>query len=539
MSKKVTRRQFIKDTGAATLALSALSSIPGCQTTHQKPNIIFFIADDMYPEMFNCLPEGKGKNLTPNIDRLAREGTIMMNQYVVSPVCTPSRYNCMTGNYASRARNEAFLNDTHREENQTVIKWNSFISEGDKILPHYLKDLGYKTGMVGKNHVIDVKDLHFFPDFNSDPKAPDIKEKVEENYNKVETGIKQCGFDYAGAIYHNNPNFIGLKELAVQNTDWITQAGIDFIDQNKDHPFFLYFATTIPHQPGDPERSWKADPRITARGVLAEPPEIASKRDTIPERIEEAGLAGKNKENVLWLDDALGALIDKLEEHQLMENTIIFFFNDHGQKAKGTLYQGGTHNPSIIWKKDGFNCGPVSDTRVTNIDFAPTILEFAGSKYFNDKFDGNSFKPVLDGKTTESQETIFFELGYARAVMKDNFKYYAVRYPEYAKNMTVEERTKVLDAYNDTRRFRNMMIVNYDPKKPFSHLEAIPGGGQAENETYGKKPGYFDPDQLYDLSADPDEMVNLARDEKYKNKLDEMKQELQKYLDDLPGTFNL
>jgi len=81
----------------------------------EKPNIIFFIADDMYPEMFNCLPEGEGKNLTPNLDRLAAEGTIMMNQYVVSPVCTPSRFNCLTGNYASRATNKQFLAKTEHE----------------------------------------------------------------------------------------------------------------------------------------------------------------------------------------------------------------------------------------------------------------------------------------------------------------------------------------------------------------------------------------------------------------------------------------
>lgn len=233
MKNKLNRREFIKTTGIAATAFCLGSQ---CTKPASKPNIIFFIADDMYPEMFNCLPEGKGKNLTPNIDRLAAEGTLMMNQYVVSPVCTPSRYNCLTGNYASRARNTEFLRKTKQEENQTVIQWNSFITEGDKILPHYLKEQGYKTGMVGKNHVIEVNGIYSFPDFNLDPKDPEIKAKVISNYDKVENAIRKQGFDYAGAIYHNNPNFIGLKELAVQNTDWITQAGMDFIDQSKDHP---------------------------------------------------------------------------------------------------------------------------------------------------------------------------------------------------------------------------------------------------------------------------------------------------------------
>ena len=536
MKTSMNRRQFIKNSA---IAATALGFLGGCAANVPKPNVIFFIADDMYPDMFNCLPEGKGKNLTPNIDRLATEGTLMMNQYVVSPVCTPSRYNCLTGNYASRATNPEFLRKTEHEEGQTVIQWNSFITPKDKILPHYLKEVGYATGMVGKNHVIEANDLYFFEDYQADPEAPGIKEKVEENYTKVENAVRNCGFDYAGGIYHNNPNFIGLAKLAVQNLDWTTQAGLDFIDQYKDQPFFLYFATTIPHQPHEPERSWRADPRITAKGILSEPPAFAAKRKTIDERIQKAGLQGNDRENLLWLDDALGGLIDKLDEHGLLDNTIIFFFNDHGQTAKGALYQGGLYDPSIIWRKGGFACGPKCNTRIQNIDFAPTILEYAGHGNMNDPFDGKSFKAALDGKDISLRESMYFELGYARAVIKGDYKYYAVRYPAYARNMTPEQRKETLDAFNKTREFRNMMIVNRDPAKPFSHLEIIPGGNQAENESYGTRPGYFDPDQLYNITDDPGEMKNLANDPDYRELLDEMKAELKKYLDDLPGTFPL
>jgi arylsulfatase A-like enzyme len=262
-------------------------------------------------------------------------------------------------------------------------------------------------------------------------------------------------------------------------------------------------------------------------------------RHTLPERLEEAGLGGMGKENVLWLDDALGALIDRLEEYDIMDNTIIFFFNDHGQHAKGTLYQGGAHNPSIIWKAGGFSCGETCKSKVLNVDFAPTILEMAGAENPDESFDGRSFKTVLDGKSFVSRESLYFELGYARAVIKGKYKYYAVRYPDYARNWTSEERADALDEYNQGRVFRNAPIVNRDPEKAFSHLEVVPGGGQAENESYGKKPGYFDPDQLYDLEADPNEMVNLANDPAYSEILDEMKAELQKYLDTLPGKFGL
>jgi len=524
------------------IACSALSLTVATAvlSADKKPNIVFFIADDMYPEMFNCLPEGAGQNLTPNLDRLAREGTLMTHQYVVSPVCTPSRYNCLTGRFASRATNPQFLEKTEKEQGQTVIQWNSFITKADKTLAHYLKDLGYETGFVGKNHVIEVDGLHSFEDFHASAKDPKNATLVRENYQKVQNAILASGFDYAEGIYHNNPNFIGLAELAVQNHDWIAQAGIDFIEANHDDPFFLYFATTIPHGPVSPERSWKADPLVTAAGYLENAPTVLPPRETLPQRIQAAELHGENKELVLWLDDSLGALIRKLEEHDILENTIIFFFNDHGQHAKGTLYQGGTLNPSIIWKHGGFEVGNQCDTVVSNVDFAPTILEMAGAEVTEIDFDGVSFSKVLKGQSDASKTSLYFELGYARAVIKDGFKYIALRYPEYANNWTDAEREQELKRYNDGRRFRDMNIVNEgDASKPFSHLEVVPGGGAAENASYGMKPGYFDPDQLYDLKNDPEELVNLAKNPLYRAKLLELQKELQSYLNDLPGHFAL
>lgn len=513
----------------------------GCapEASFDRPNIVFFIADDMYPHMFNCLPEGEGKNLTPNIDRLATEGTLMMNQYVVSPVCTPSRFNCLTGKYASRAVNAQFLAKTEHEEGQTVIQWNSFVTRSDSILPHYLKDLGYATGMVGKNHVIEASGLYQFPDYQSDPLLPGIKSKLEENYLKVEKAILACGFDYAGGLYHNNPNFIGLAQLAVQNLDWTTAAGLEFIDENHEHPFFLYFATTVPHGPTNPDLSWKADPRITARGILDEAPDVLPARETLQERVKAAGLGGSGRENILWLDDALGALISRLEAHDILENTIIFFFNDHGQHAKGTLYQGGVYNPSIIWKAGGFPCGQVCEAKVSNVDFAPTILTLAGADEIPAAMDGIAFSEALNGNSFLSRESLFFELGYGRAVIKGKYKYYALRYPDYAMSWSSRERAHQLDRYNKGREFRNMNIVNLDPGKAFSHLEVVPGGGAAEHETYGVLPGYFDPDQLYDLEKDPEELANLANDPEYQELLLEMKEVLRGYTRRLPGRFEL
>jgi len=160
--------------------------------------------------------------------------------------------------------------------------------------------------------------------------------------------------------------------------DWIAQGGLEFIDLYHDQPFFLYFATTIPHGPTEAERAWLADPRITAKGYLEEAPSVLPPRETLTERLRMAGIAETGKEIVLWLDDAVGALLDKLKEHELLDDTIIVFFNYHGQEAKGTLYQGGLRSLCIVWQRGGFPCGGTSDAFVQNIDFAPTLLALAG-----------------------------------------------------------------------------------------------------------------------------------------------------------------
>jgi hypothetical protein len=132
---------------------------------------------------------------------------------------------------------------------------------------------------------------------------------------------------------------------------------------------------------------------------------------------------------------------------------------------------------------------------------------------------------------------MYFELGYARAVRKGTFKYLALRYPEEVENMTSEERQAALAEWNAERRRKHLRIVTEDSTQPFSHLTAIPGGGDAERVSTGAYPGYFDRDQLYDLSRDPREQVNLACHPAYAEKLEEMKTILADHVRDLPGSF--
>lgn len=534
--------------------------IVGCKTDtsntdtkpeeNKKPNIVFFIADDMYPWMFNNTPEGQspeGKplNLTPAIDKLAAEGVWLENLKVVSPVCTPSRYNCLTGNYASRAINESFTGFTKINDGQTVIQWNSFLVPGQETIGTYFQNLGYKTGFVGKNHIIEsmsqIGEGDNKPTLTADPTDPKVKDGLEYRYKELQKDIKKSGFDYAEALYHNNPNWLGIRALAYQNMDWIAEGGVDFIKKYNDNPFMLYIASTLPHAPLDPEHSWKSDRRITAKGILDKAPTVLPQPpvESLEKRIKEAGFEGKNRENLLWLDDAVGALFKQLEEEGVIDNTIVVFFNDHGQDFKGTLYEGGVNSQAFIWKQGGFKVGSVLDKPVSNVDFLPTLLDLAGETEDLDKFDGKSFKSALEGKDFTGRTSMYHELGYARAVVKDGFKFYAVRYPKWAEEFTYEQRKDTLQKYTAFRESFGEHGMSDDPNAPYGQLEMVPGGGGAEHNAYLNHPNFSAKDQLYDIENDPKEQNNLINDPKYAEKLKMLKAELNKYIESLPGKFEL
>ncbi len=509
----------------------------------QKPNIVFFIADDMERYMFNCLDEGKGKNLSPNLDKLANEGVLLLNQHVSSAVCTPSRYSCLTGQYASRSVSKQMTDFTKKMDGQTVVQWNSYIVPGQPTIGTYMKQLGYTTGFYGKNHAVEAPGWEKLP-LKTDPTTSEAVKVLKRNAKIISEQLKLCGFDYSGALYQDNPSYLGPEKLRVQNLDWITDKALGFLDKTKDKPIFLYYATTVPHGPSNASQSWFGDRRVTAEGILDKAPTCLPPKETIPKRLIEAGLVKEGQKvpdalgNVLWIDDALGALINKLKEQGKLDNTIIFFFNDHGQYAKGSVYEGGVSSPSIIWKKGGFKTGNLSKALVSNIDFAPTIIDMVGGDPEDFKaFDGKSILPVLNGDKKEIRNSLYFEMGFSRGVLKDSFKYIALRYPKYAMEWDLKKRKEVLDKWNNFR-IKNKLVYHFtDPSLPFSHLMLIPGGGDAEYPSTIRYKHYYDTDQLYDLRTDPKEQNNFFGNPAYKDKAKDMQDELKKYLMKLPGKF--
>ncbi|MBL7113313.1 MAG: sulfatase-like hydrolase/transferase [Bacteroidales bacterium] len=490
-----------------------------CAQEKSPPNIIFIVTDDQERWEFNFLQEGRyedgrPKNLSPNIDRLAEEGIIFDQCYVTTSVCTPSRYSILTGQYASRALNKSYLEETEKH-GQANVAWNVRITPEVGTIARILREEGYFTGGVGKNHVMEARHPHRIPRY-ADPRDPVIRKQLADNQEAQINAYHEAGFDFAASIYSGNLPTSYPLALEHHNMDWIVMGALEFLEQaaTREKPFFLYFATTLNHGPHRMGTKYLGDPLATATGFLDQPPGVMPARETIKQRIEEAELK-EEAADVLWLDDGIGALLKRLENMGALGNTIIFFIDDHGvESGKGSLYQGGILTPAFVWGPSYFKSGLRTSQVVANIDFVPTVLELSGIRNGDRfRFDGTSFLPLLLGDDNPVHSSLLFEIGATRAVIKGNYKYLAFRIPES----------------------RAVMASGSD--LPMTHICDSPGGRGSEKPAIAFYPNYFDRDQLYDIGNDPYEQINLAGDPEYKAALEDMKTELQIHLRDLPGGF--
>jgi len=484
-----------------------------------RPNILFIITDDQERNEFNFLPEGRDeqgrpRNVCPNIDRLATEGMVFLNQYVTSPVCTPPRYSVLTGTYASRS--PSFTAAAARGE-QVNITWNSHIDSQTPNLARTLQKAGYFTGAVGKNHVIkeDGGGRQAVPADDADPRDPKVAAYYVRRQRWQIEAMRACGFDYAASIYAGNIPGHTCKALEFHNMDWITSGAFGFFEEwrRTDKPFFLYMATTLNHGPGPANKKYTGDPLATPAGLVDKPLEVQPPRSSLPERAHKAGLALDGPAcDVLWLDDGIGAVLIRLQELGALDNTVVFYFDDHGvEYGKGSLYEGGIRSVSFVWSPHYVHGGRHSNVYVSNIDFAPTIMDLCKVPDADrHRVDGKSFVPVLRGGKEEIHDYLFFELGATRAVMRDGWKYLACRLPD---------------------------TLPKNPSQPYTHLADRPGGRGSERPAIDFYPNYYDRDQLYNVREDPLERKNLYGDETQKSRRQAMRSLLKQAVDNVPGSF--
>lgn len=550
------RREFLKTaaTFSATTAM-LLSDTLAAKSTKGKdarPNFLFIITDDQFMREWNVRPEGKtadGKprNHTPNLDRLVAEGLYFNRMYATSSVCTPSRYSCLTGRFPSRC--PQVQNKISKNHGYADVSFNTHIAAKETTAAKFLRHAGYFTGIVGKNHALDLKRPNIGADLEKkDPFSDEVTAWAKRRQGEVVKAIKTTqGFEFAENVYWGGTG-VGMGDpFRHHNIDWTVEGALHFFDEaaKRDQPWYLYFSTTLTHGPTDTnEKGWQsrhtADPRISGEGMLKEPPKVApymQPRSTIAARIAKAG-ADPSTGDITWLDDAIGALLKKLEETNELDNTLVIMFSDNGmdRKGKNTGYDEGHNVPSVAWGnmvKHG-----ITQSLAAGVDFVPTFLDMAKipKEKWQSSVDGNSLASVLSNSKAKVQDSVYCEIGYARTVFTDEYIYLAVRHPD------------ILDTERERKaRFQMGWKGRKIPegitwKSPYGHHGNFPGGPPPKEMgsgiiEQGPRPFYYDKDQLYDLKKDPRQKINLVRDPKYKAKTEEMKKILKSYLNKIPGKF--
>ncbi len=350
-----------------------------------KPNIVVLYSDDAGYADFGFQPNCAAdmKELTPNIDRIAKEGARFSNAYMAGSVCSPSRAGLMTGRYQQR----------FGYDNNLPPGFQSGLELKETFGVKRLKELGYTTGLIGKWHLGYPAEYH-----------PN-KRGFDWFYGLLQGSRPYFALEKASAHRVIQENGVVTKESGYV-TDRFGDAACRFIKAKKEEPFYLLVSFTSPHGPLQPK------------------PEDAARTAHIKEK-KRANYAGL----VVSLDDNVGKVLACLKAEGLDENTIVIFTNDNGgqtltgannaplQGKKGTLLEGGVRVPWAMRWKGKIPAGAVIEKPVIALDLLPTFVEAAGGKVDPAwKLDGRSFLSSIDGtpKTTtvtEAPRSLFWRQG--------------------------------------------------------------------------------------------------------------------------------
>jgi len=481
------------------------------EASNDRPNIILFLTDDQDKESIGTYG---GKTPTPNLDRLAREGLKLNQAYVSTTVCTPSRYTFLTGRYAGNSYSDEYLSEVPLGS-QGSPGFNMALEEDKMNVGNILALNGYTTGFVGKFHVgRHLKNEKQFTDSGLEyvSKSAEADSEATVAYRNNERWYRKQmldhGFSYAKNIYWEN-----LKApFGHHNPEWTIDAALEFIEENKDGPFYLHYSTTLLH---GPDKSWRDSmdhPRSSGEGMLDKAPEVMTDRTALLKSLQQKNLDPDTAHaGNAWVDDSIGAILKKLDELGISDNTIVVFISDHGSNLKGSLFDvDGVNVPSIIRWPGKIQPGTESEALVQNIDFVPTFFDAADAVVPEQyKMDGQSLVPLLtQGESAQWRDDLYFELGAARAVRTRDWKYIAVRY-------TAEQ----------VERIQGSAIEELP--KQMSYLRRMGIGTRGS-----LNPNFFDGDQLYHVSEDPLEQQNLANAPEHQERLAEMKELLASHLKD-------
>ncbi|NQU86330.1 MAG: sulfatase [Mariniphaga sp.] len=373
-----------------------------CSSRTEQPNFVFILVDDLGWADVKCNnPESFYD--TPNIDKLAESGVCFTQAYAANPVCSPTRAAIMTGKHPNRVNITDWIPGLDPKNRMLLGPQDEAKLDLNEVtIAEKLKENGYKTGFIGKWH---LGGKQFFPE----------DQGFDINIGGHEKGSPPGGY-YSP---YNNPKLTDGAE-GEYLTDRLTNESIQFIENNKDNPFFLYLAFYTVHTPI--EASKKFISKYEAKREELELTYVAHK-------MEGNGWTKLVQENAAYasmvnsMDENVGKIMRVLKRTGLDKNTWIIFTSDNGglstlsrknaptsnnplRAGKGWCYEGGIRVPLIIAGPEVINTGRIEKQPAVSMDFYTTILNLAGIKHKPN--DGENLLPILTKQKQIHREEIFW-----------------------------------------------------------------------------------------------------------------------------------
>jgi len=479
-----------------------LFSLFSCNTSVNekiiKPNIIYILADDLGYAELGCY--GQEKIETPNIDALAAGGMRFTQHYAGAPVCAPSRCVLLTGKHLGHAQirgNDEWADrgpvwDFKAMAKDPNLEGQRPLNPGTKTIGRLLQSAGYKTAVVGKwglgapltEGIPNKQGFDFFYGYNCQRQAHTFfpvhlwkdTAKILLNNKMVSphTKLPKNADPY-------NPESYADFWLTDYSADLMQKEVINFIKENKGNPFFMYYATPIPHNPLQAPKRW-IDYYLKKFGD--EEPYDGS-RGYFPHCYPHACYAAM----VSYLDEQVGEIVTILKELGLYENTIIMFSSDNGPTytggadspwfdsakpfkcefgwGKGSVNEGGIRVPMIAQWPGKIDPGTETELISAFYDVLPTFCDIATIKTPSD-IDGISFLPTLLGKgNQEKHEFLYWEFpesGGQQAVRMGKWK--GIRKDIDNDNLRIQ-------LYNLEEDIRELNDVSFANPKIVQEIEAI------------------------------------------------------------------
>ncbi len=450
----INRRQLLGAALAPAMRLRAADERP--------PNIIFILTDDLGWGDLGCY--GNPFIPTPNLDRLAKQGTQFTQFYVANPVCSPSRTAFLSGHFPARHRIHGHLAAVEQNAARGMPNW---LDPNVPMLPRQLRKAGYATAHFGKWHL------------GSGPGAP-----LPSAY----------GFDVHRGINANGASWEQDEHFRARSTGVFIDSALDFIGKNRQRPFYVNLWTLLPHAPLNPyDEEMKPFRRFG--------PQEAAKF---------TGARTVYYASVAALDRDVGRLFTKLDEMGLADNTLVLFSSDNGPEEifignaahsgvgspgpfrgrKRSLYEGGVRVPFLARWPGRVPAGRVDSTSVLGaVDFLPTLTRLAGASMPADANpDGEDRGEALRGGAGQRGKPLFWEWRFRIAGHVNNISpILSIRDGDW-KLMVNPDRSRV-ELYNIPRD--PMEVQNLAPFEPKIVERLIP-----KLLAWGKTlpPGPFDQD---------------------------------------------